>query len=342
MKLNPIVMALILASMSLAGCVSQSDGTAEVTLTDDQVDQILDERFDDFMENTTVEINDQSSDSNQFFNNSSTTNHNYNNESVYNSGAVYNNVSGFNQVEYFVVDYRFNKSDLTNTPAPPPVDHVNNTFTVDLNGTDWGSNNSNNSNNSGSPSLDYGEITLPCSGYYIVGQNLGNGNTYWMSSSNYYYEWTMLYNQTIADIYQDNAWDTYVRNLCDDNYTANSQNSANQRLTILQIDIPAGKAIKCQNPPSLYSFHAHQGYYHTAYGELQGGYFGAVSVNGLYYKQVYLRQQWEDIFATQCSGYYYGNGDTSSQFIFSSSDLAEGVQYRLYLVYSLSDVSQHQ
>ena len=138
MKLNTIAMALILASMSLAGCISESDGTVEVTLTDEQIDL----------------INNQSSE-------------------------VNHNSTGFSQEEYFVVDYRFNKSDLTNTPAPPPVVHINNSFTVDLNGTSWET-----GNNSTTP--DYGEITLPCNGYYIVGQNLGNGNTYWISSSNYY------------------------------------------------------------------------------------------------------------------------------------------------------------
>ena len=328
--------------MSLAGCVSQSDGTAEVTLTDDQVDQILDERFDDFMENTTVEINDQSSDSNQFYNNSSTTHHNYNNESVYNSGAVYNNITGFNQVEYFVVDYRFNKSDLIETPVPI-VDHINNSFTVDLNGTDWGLNNSNNSNNSSPTSLDYGEITLPCSGYYIVGQNLGNGNTYWMSSSNYYYEWTMLYNQTVADIYQDNAWDSYIRLLCDENYNGSSQNN-NIILTIFEINIPAGKAIQCQTNPSLFSYRADLGYWSSAYGETTTNYWsGNTVINGIHYSPVYMTERYDDLGGTSCPfSYYYGHGERATDLVFESDDLADGVEYRLYLVYSLTDVSQHQ
>ena len=58
MKTNAILLALLIFGMSLAGCVSQSDGVAEVTLTDEQIDTILDEHLDEFLENMTIVVNE--------------------------------------------------------------------------------------------------------------------------------------------------------------------------------------------------------------------------------------------------------------------------------------------
>ena len=58
MKTNAILLALLIFCMSLAGCVSQTDGVAEVTLTDEQVDSIVDEHLDEFLENMTIVVNE--------------------------------------------------------------------------------------------------------------------------------------------------------------------------------------------------------------------------------------------------------------------------------------------
>ena len=95
-------LTLVLISASLAGCTSGADGQAQVELTDDQVDDIMDEYFQDFVNNTTVTINDET------------------------SNVYYQNGSISTQSNYFIVDYTFTKSDLF--AAPVEVDHMNNTF----------------------------------------------------------------------------------------------------------------------------------------------------------------------------------------------------------------------
>ena len=298
MKLNTIAMVLILASMSLAGCVSESDGTVDVTLTDEQIDL----------------INNQPSEVNHYYNNS----------------------TGVSQVEYFVVDYRFNKSDLINTPTTPPVVHINNSFTVDLNGTFWQPDNSS-GNNSSIPA--YGEITLPCSGYYIVGQNLGNGSTYWMSSSNYYYEWTMTYNESIAEIYENYAYNTEVRTICDENYNPNdSETNGLEILTILDITIPAGKGLMCENPGIIKMLDNETNTYGQAYGEYYSTWAGNTRWG------TSLMYQF-DTFTSgiSCTAMTLGSGSVDTTFSINTQDryLDYDEEYRIYLVYTLVDVEDH-
>ena len=59
MKTNAILLAILLFGMSLAGCVSQTDGVAEVTLTDEQVDAIIDEHLDDILANMSIVVNEE-------------------------------------------------------------------------------------------------------------------------------------------------------------------------------------------------------------------------------------------------------------------------------------------
>ena len=66
MKTNAILLALLISCMSLAGCVSQSDGVPEVTLTDEQIDTILDEHLDEFLENMTIVVNEDITNFNNY------------------------------------------------------------------------------------------------------------------------------------------------------------------------------------------------------------------------------------------------------------------------------------
>ncbi|DAC18273.1 MAG TPA: hypothetical protein HA276_02195, partial [Candidatus Poseidoniaceae archaeon] len=101
-----VLLALLVASMSLAGCVAPDDaGSIEVQMTDEQLDALFEEHFQDFVNNSTVTVNDYTST------NENTSNH-------------YNGSSG-SAMEYFVVDYVFTEADLTG--ASSPVDRMNNT-----------------------------------------------------------------------------------------------------------------------------------------------------------------------------------------------------------------------
>ena len=66
MKTNAILLALLIFCMSLAGCISQTDGVAEVTLTDDQVHAIVDEHLEDFLTNVSIVVNEEITNNNQY------------------------------------------------------------------------------------------------------------------------------------------------------------------------------------------------------------------------------------------------------------------------------------
>ena len=91
MKTNAILLALLIFCMSLAGCVSQSDGVAEVTLTDEQVDTIVDEHLDEFLENISIVVNEEI-----------TNHHNNSYNNTYNNNTYSNtyNSSSFSQMSY--------------------------------------------------------------------------------------------------------------------------------------------------------------------------------------------------------------------------------------------------
>ena len=62
---------------------------------------------------------------------------------------------------------------------------------------------------------------LDCIGYYLVGIQT-TPVPYWENSANYDTAWANSYNSTIADLYQDNAYQTTVRWACDENYNPNN------------------------------------------------------------------------------------------------------------------------
>ena len=226
-----VFLTLVLISASLAGCTSGEGGQAQVELTDDQVDDIMDEYFQDFVNNTTVIIYDET------------------------SNVYYQNGSISTQSNYFIVDYTFTKSDLFD--APEEVDHMNNTFEA----TYVEYNVSTNQNTTYTYQLD-------CIGYYLVGIQT-TPVPYWENSANYDTAWSNSYNNTIADLYQDYAYQTAVRWACDENYNPNgSQTGSMDILTILDITIPAGKGLMCENTGIIKMLDTETGMYGSAYGEL--------------------------------------------------------------------------
>ena len=297
-------LTLVLFSASLAGCTSGEDGQTQVELTDDQVDDIMDEYFQDFVNNTTVTINDET------------------------SNVYYQNGSISTQSNYYIVDYTFTKSDLF--AAPVEVDHMNNTFEA----TYVEYNVSTNQNTTYTYQLD-------CIGYYLVGIQT-TPVPYWENSANYDTAWANSYNSTIADLYQDNAYQTTVRWACDENYNPNgSQTGSTEIITILDITIPAGKGLMCENAPIIKMFDDETSTFTTARGE---GYLPYPSYpTELYYSTV-LGYQF-DTFANgiSCTSMTLGSGSVDTTFSVTTMDrsLDYDEEYRLYLVYTLVDVEDH-
>ena len=225
-------LTLVLLSATLAGCTSGDSGEVQVELTDEQVDDIMDEYFQDFVNNTTVTINDET------------------------SNVYYQNGSISTQSNYFIVDYTFTKSSLFT--APEEIDHMNNTFEATY--TEYNISTNQNSN------FTY---QLDCSGYYLVGIET-TPVPYWENSANYAQAWASTYNDTIADLYQEYASQTTVRFACDENYNPNgSQTGSTEMITILDITIPAGKGLMCENTGIIKMLDSSANEYITATGELQ-------------------------------------------------------------------------
>ena len=296
-------LTLVLFSASLAGCTSGEDGQTQVELTDDQVDEIMDEYFQDFVNNTTVTINDET------------------------SNVYYQNGSISTQSNYFIVDYTFTKSDLFD--APEEVDHMNNTFEaiyVEYNV-------STNQNTTYTYQLD-------CIGYYLVGIQT-TPVPYWENSANYDTAWANSYNSTIADLYQDNAYQTTVRWACDENYNPNgNQTGSSEILTILEITIPAGKGLMCENTGVINMLNTETNTYGYAYGELI---YPQYPSNTNRYGTSLLYQFDTFTSGISCTAMTLGSGSVDTTFSVTTYDrsLDFDDEYRLYLVYTLVDVEDH-
>ena len=226
-----IFLTLVLLSSMLAGCTS-GDDEVQVELSDEQIDDIMDEYFEDFVNNTTVTINDET------------------------SNVYYQNGSISTQSNYFIVDYTFTKSSLF--PTYVEIDHMNNTFEAVY--TEYNVSTNQNTNYT---------YQLDCMGYYLVGIAT-TPVSYWTDSSNYWTAWANAYNDTIRGLYQSYANNVDVRFACDEDYDPDGgQTGSDEVLTILEITIPAGKGLMCENVPIIRMLYADTGMYGRAKGEPQ-------------------------------------------------------------------------
>ena len=297
-----LFLSLVLLSATLAGCTSSDDGEVQVELSDEQIDNIMDEYFQDFVNNTSVTINEDK------------------------SNTYYQNGSISSQSNYFIVDYTFTKSDILS--APVEVDHMNNSFEAIYMEYNISTNQHTN--------FTY---QLDCSGYYLVGIQT-TPVTYWENSVNYPAAWSATYNDTIADLYQEYASQTTVRFACDENYNPNgSQTGSMEILTILDITIPAGKGLMCENAPIIKMLDTETSTYGSAYGEPQYPQYPTT-----YLYPTYLSYQF-DTFSQgiSCTSMTLGSGSLDTTFSITSVDkyLDYDEEYRLYLVYTLVDVEDH-
>jgi len=268
MEYKATLMALVLVSSMLAGCTSDPDGGGMDELDSDALQDLFDEHFQDFINNTTITVN------NHYYNNTTyvvddgdystttTTNIEYNNttnvdgeevnnfyeqndysSSNYSLGGSVVGVNGTTGGIVYMVDMTFTIDDLIPQPEPAP-DYRNNTINYDYTYYDYLTN---------SERTD--TFVIQCSDYYLVGSESSNNSfevSYWDDSSNYWDAWVDQYNQTIANMLQDAAYDQYlwngdndyhVRATCDEDYLQNTL-TVNQ-LVVLEITIPQGYVFDC-------------------------------------------------------------------------------------------------
>ena len=256
------LMALVLVSSMLAGCTSDPDGGGGDEIDSDALQDLFDEHFQDFLNNTTITV------INNYHNNttyvvddgdySTTVVNEYNNTTI-NEGdqSSTNNYNNQTENDYSALNYSWSSAgngsgemlyllDVFFTleelvPEYEAIDHRNNTINYSYTYYDYLTN------------ADRTDVfTIQCIDYYLVGSQSANGSlevTYWNGSSNYWDAWVDQYNQTIANMLQSAAYHQYtmngeyaahVRAACDENY---NPGGGWDNVHLIDIPIPNGMAI---------------------------------------------------------------------------------------------------
>ena len=292
-----VFLTLVMMTSALAGCIGGDSGSVEVQLTDNQINDLFDEHFQDFVNNSSVTHNEY----------------------------VTNNYNGSSpsSTQYFVVDYEFTKSDLTVVGAA--VDYMNNTFEAVHSDYNYSTNQNTTTT-----------YQLSCIGYYLVGLQT-TPVPYWTNSANYEQAWADNYNTTISELYDQYAYQSQTRYACDSNYNPNGTQVNMDYVDILDIQIPAGKGLRCETTAIVKMWNQEQNGYSTAYGMPYNA-WSSPSGTGLYFQY--------DTFldGINCVSMTMGSGTVDTVYTIKTRDymLTPDDDYRLYLVYYLVDLDDHQ
>jgi len=260
MDYKTTLMVLVLVSSALAGCTGDPDGGGMDELDSDVLQDLFDEHFQDFLNNTTITVN------NHYYNNttnvvddgdySSTTINEYNNTTI-NEGdqSSTNNYNNQTENDYSALNYSWSSAgngsgemlyllDVFFTleelvPEYEAIDHRNNTINYSYTYYDYLTN---------SERTDV--FLIQCSDYYIVGSQSNSSQvSYWNDSSNYRDAWRNEYNDTISDMlyqastanyYIGSEYGQHVRMACDEDY---APGGGWDNVHLIDIPIPNGMAI---------------------------------------------------------------------------------------------------
>ena len=370
------LLALVLVSSSLAGCTGDPGEGGGDEFDSEALQDLFDEHFQDFLNNTTITVNnhyhnnttyviddgDYSSTTNIEYNNTtinegdetSTSTNNYNNQTENDYSALnysFGGVAGGNGSgggTLYLLDIQFTLEDLI--PGWAEVDQRNNTVDYSYTYYDYLTNE------------DRTDVfTINCIDYYLVGSESSNNSTqvsYWQDSSNYWNAWVDQYNQTIANMLQDAAYDNYynstgdsdyhVRLACDENYHPGYGFS---NLLLFEIPIPAGVSLS-----GIYDNYFHGleeyvwGYENYNRIDISGGYlhqgYGDMEWRENYYPRFESYQSYSAFsvdfeFETMSWSYIYGGwvgGDQNSMLSVSVDNIYPGYEYRLIAYFTMAPV----
>jgi len=95
MDYKATLMALVLVSSALAGCTGDPDGGGNDEIDSDALQNLFDEHFEDFINNTTLTVNNHYHNNTTVVNNNYNTNHDYNNTTNVDGGEI-NNYNQYN------------------------------------------------------------------------------------------------------------------------------------------------------------------------------------------------------------------------------------------------------
>jgi hypothetical protein len=260
MDYKAALLALVLVSGSLAGCTGgDTDSGGNDELDSDALQNLFDEHFEDFINNTTITV------INNYHNNTTyvvdenyySTINEYNNTTYMEGGEVNNYVTENSNYTYglgqgvngsvgsigllFFVHLEWDALDMF--PGYFVPGDRNNTFEVTWTYWDYPTNQQRTDT-----------FQFDCTEYYIFETVSASNNTYywgtyWESSEPYYDAWDNEYNDTIADVLQSVAWDNLVQQTCNDDYVPSGHivdKYDNYEFNFLNITVPEGFAIVYQ------------------------------------------------------------------------------------------------
>jgi len=319
MKSKAILMALAMMTTALAGCTGGTDGVPEVD--EDALNELIQNNLQDFINNTTVIVNQDfhyhnntTVVQNSYTYDNDTTNE-YDNTTNIDGGEVVNNYeqNDFSNTSYsfgdagtsfgavvngtgggtsmlFVAHVEFSAMDLF--PNYMVQDFRNNSFSYDYTYYDYLTNSDRNDT-----------FSFSCQVYYLIG-SLSNGSSfqvsYWEDSNYYYDAWDNEYNNTMADLLEEAAYQYEIRSTCDEDYIAVSPikyGADSWNYDFLSIDIPAGYAIQYVQ---LWATHSWYGcdYWLDSSGCIESEYLNEYDSNNFY--------NYSEGITPTASGVYYG------------------------------------
>ena len=243
MKAIALAISMILILVPLAGC-SGTDTEVSVDLSNEDINELIDENLEDVMNNTTVVVFQE------YYNNTTVVNH-YSNNSTTNtdqsgtSTTTYNYNGSASEPEIFVLRLEWDSSSFTSEIE----NKRDNDFTVTYSYYDYATNDDRTD-----------EFTLACSNYYDVvvpGEENESSYSYWESSSYYWDWWDNIYNNTIRNLLDEFGYSSEVQDSCrntnyyegllidsDDYYLDNNVYDYSNAPVFHQMSIPNGTALK--------------------------------------------------------------------------------------------------
>jgi len=350
MDYKATLMVLVLVSSTLAGCTGDPDGGGGDEIDSDALQDLFDEHFQDFLNNTTITVN------NHYYNNttnvvddgdySSTTNIEYNNTTI-NEGdeSSTNNYNNQTENDYSALNYSWSSAgngsgkmlyllDVFFTmeelvPEYEAIDHRNNTINYSYTYYDYLTN---------SQRTDV--FLIQCSDYYIVGsQSNASGVSFWNDSSNYADAWDNEYNDTISDMlyqaatanyYLDSDYGQHVRMACDEDY---APGGGWDDVHLIDIPIPNGMAIDLVHYES-YGFCAEEERWVVdSYGYCDSDWDNDGDLRGWRYEYFRVDFIWEDFTDVSVNRPLWIGGDGDTVLAVYLDDLYPNQQYRLRIYF---------
>ena len=312
MRIIAPMMILIMMTSTLAGCTGgDPDGGGNDNIDMDVLNQLIDDNLQDFINNTTITVN------NHYHNNTSIVNNDNSQTNVTGSSSSLGNGSTNGIVR--TIDYIFDLDYLWGNAPVIPGDRTN-TYTTIWTYYDYPTN---------SERTDI--FTFNCDVYYLVGSaNSSNEQTYWENNNYYDDAWSDNgYNNTLRDIFHNIANEEDLRFTCDEDFYGYSSNSNYYSEMVYEFTIPEGFALMC----------------------LRGDYSNPLIYRSTNSTSNSINYEWSNYGGTQMiidGLYWYCNNDMPSiggehDMIvqFGSSNLEENYNYRLIWSYQLVPVIPH-